>query len=428
MIFLLLLLCTLKGFSQDLKYARFILDTLCSPAMHGRGYVQYGDKIASDFLVKEFENLGLKKISENYIQSFMVDVNTLPGELVVKLDKRVLRPGIDFLLDPSSPSIEGNFEIIALTEDDLLDEGKLIEVLKFSSGKIISISPAESSLNESQRKRADDVIGFLKYSPNHPASGIIIYTNDKLTWHGSTFQNARPIIVVQYDSKLSPRKIHLNIESELRNKYKTQNVLGLIEGTDFPDSVIVITAHYDHLGRMGKNTYFPGANDNASGVSIMLNIAKYYATNKIKPKYSILFIAFAAEEIGLLGSKFYTDNPILPLQKIKFLINLDISGTGDDGIQVVNGSIYKDKYDLMVKINEENKFLKEVKIRGSACNSDHCMFHQKDVPCFYIYTLGGIKAYHDIYDRAETLPFTEFENYFKLLIKFIDQLQLSSDN
>jgi aminopeptidase YwaD len=66
--------------------------------------------------------------------------------------------------------------------------------------------------------------------------------------------------------------------------------------------------------------------------------------------------------------------------------------------------------------------LKQIKIRGEACNSDHCLFHQKGVPCFFIYTLGGIQAYHDIYDRAETLPLTEYEDYFKLLVSFIKSL------
>ena len=84
--------------------------------------------------------------------------------------------------------------------------------------------------------------------------------------------------------------------------------------------------------------------------------------------------------------------------------------------------MYKDKFDLLTEINQQNNLVPDVKIRGAACNSDHCMFAQKEVPGFYIYTLGGIKAYHDIYDRPETLPLTEFEDYFNLIVEFIDQL------
>src|SRR5690606_32142640 len=99
-----------------------------------------------------------------------------------------------------------------------------------------------------------------------------------------------------------------------------------------------------------------------------------------------------------------------------------ISGTGDDGIQVVNGSVYPRKFEKLKNINDSEQLLKEVKVRGEACNSDHCMFHRKGVPSFFIYTLGGIQAYHDVNDKAETLPLTEFEDYFRLITRFIDEL------
>ncbi len=186
------------------------------------------------------------------------------------------------------------------------------------------------------------------------------------------------------------------------------------------DSLIVFIGHYDHLGAMGENTYFPGANDNASGIAMMLNLAKYYSENK--PEFNTAFIAFGAEEVGLLGSRHFTEHPLFELDKIKFLINFDLAGTGDDGIQVVNGSVYRDKFDRLRTINDEMDLLPQIKIRGEACNSDHCFFHRKNVPLFYIYTLGGIKAYHDIYDVAATLPLTEFEDYFILITEFVESL------
>jgi Zn-dependent M28 family amino/carboxypeptidase len=186
------------------------------------------------------------------------------------------------------------------------------------------------------------------------------------------------------------------------------------------DSLIVLTAHYDHLGMMGSKTIFPGANDNASGTALLLSLVKHYAAQP--QKYTIVFIAFAGEEIGLIGSGYFTENPVFPLTKIKFLVNFDMAGTGDDGIQVVNGKIYQSKFDLLTKLNNEGSLMKQVKIRGEACNSDHCMFHSKGVPCFFIYTLGGIQAYHDVYDKADTLPFTDFEDYFRLITAFIAKL------
>ena len=102
---------------------------------------------------------------------------------------------------------------------------------------------------------------------------------------------------------------------------------------------------------------------------------------------------------------------------------MDIMGTGEEGITVVNGSIYKSEFDLLKEINLTNAFINDVKIRGKSANSDHYHFSEKGVKAFFIYTMGGIKAYHDIYDRPETLPLNAFENVFKLITKFGERLQ-----
>ena len=103
------------------------------------------------------------------------------------------------------------------------------------------------------------------------------------------------------------------------------------------------------------------------------------------------------------------------------MINFDLAGTGDDGIKVVNGKVYQDKFNLLTQLNDKNQLLPAIEIRGEACISDHCMFYRKGVPSFYIYTLGGISAYHDIYDIPSTLPLTEFEDYFKLITLFVEE-------
>ena len=268
-------------------------------------------------------------------------------------------------------------------------------------------------------KKIDEYIQFLKYSSQITTKGVILYTDEKLNWKCSIKQNIRPIVIVKKELDLSNvNSIEITIDAEFIKKYETQNVIGLINGTSGSDSMIVVLAHYDHLGKIGKEIYFPGANDNASGVAMILNLAKYYSVNR--PKYTMVFIALSAEELGLLGAKAFIDDPLIELSKIIFLINFDLAGTGDEGIKVVNGSAYKDKFDLLTSINQQQQLLPKVAIRGAACNSDHCFFYQKGVPCLYIYTLGGIQAYHDIYDKYETLPLTEFVDYCKLMIQFFD--------
>ncbi|WP_276374151.1 M28 family peptidase [Chryseolinea sp. H1M3-3] len=407
--------------AQDLTYAKEVIRNLCDESMKGRGYVENGDKSAAAYIATEFEKAGLKKYSKTYFQHFTTPVNSFPGEMTLFINGKKLKPGEDFLIDPGSPGISGKFSVVSFNADDLLKNEVWISKMKSAASKFIIVEAFDKTkYNSEQVKQLNEIISFLKYSKENPAQGTIIMTTDKLTWSGSTELYSTPSFMVKLESATEEIKsIEVSAENKFLKNHQTQNVIGYIEGTN-KDSLLVFTAHYDHLGMMGKETMFPGANDNASGVSMLLNLVKHYAAQK--PKYTMVFIAFAAEEIGLVGSTYFTEHPVFPLKKIKFLINFDLAGTGDDGIQVVNGKVYQQKFDQISKLNEEGMLLKQVKIRGEACNSDHCMFHSKGVPCFFIYTLGGIQAYHDIYDRPETLPLTEYEDYFTLLVKFIQTL------
>ncbi len=423
-VFLLLWLNSLIStgcLAQDITYAKEVIRNLCAESMKGRGYVENGDKNAAIYIAKEFETAGLKRYSKTYFQHFTTPVNSFPGKMTLFINGRKLKPGDDFLIDPGSPGVSGKFMVESFKADDLLNNEVWIPKMKGAASKFIVVEAFDKTKYSSdQVKQLNDIISFLKYSKENPAHGTIIMTNDKLTWSGSTELFLKPSFSVKAGVTAEEIKaIEVSVENKFFKNHQTQNVIGYIEGTK-KDSLLVFTAHYDHLGMMGKETMFPGANDNASGVSMLLNLVKYYAAQK--PEYTMVFIAFAAEEIGLVGSTYFTSHPAFPLKKIKFLINFDLAGTGEEGIQVVNGKVYQQKFDLISKLNEDGKLLKQVKIRGEACNSDHCMFHSKGVPCFFIYTLGGIQAYHDIYDRPETLPLTEYEDYFKLVVEFIQML------
>ena len=420
-VFISLLAIHLNCKSQQVPYAREVISKLCSTAMKGRGYVENGDRNAANFIAEEFGKAGLKKYSKSYFQHFNTPVNSFPGKMSLVVNGKKLIPGEDFLIEPGAPGITGKFSVETLNADDLLSDDLWMPKVRSASAKFIVVNPYDKAkYSADQIKRINEIISFLKYSKDNPVKGAVILTNDKLTWSGSTELFSKPSFTVKATAVSEPiTTIDASVENKFLKNHETQNVIGYFEG-EKKDSLIVFTAHYDHLGMMGTETMFPGANDNASGVSLLLNLIKHFSATK--PKYTIAFIAFAAEEIGLVGSSYFTAHPVFPLSKVKFLINFDLAGTGDDGIQVVNGKIYQQKFDLISKLNDEGKLLKQIKIRGEACNSDHCMFHSKGVPCFYIYTLGGIQAYHDIYDRAETLPLTEYQDYYTLLVKFIDTL------
>jgi aminopeptidase YwaD len=419
-VFLLKLAMAWQCHAQQVEYARKVIATLCSDSMRGRGYVGNGDRNAAEYLASEFEKAGLKKYNKTYFQTFTTPVNSFPGNMSLTVNGTILKPGEDFLIDPSSPGVSGSFQVQMLTTEDLLNNGWL-QKIKEASSKFVCIEVFDKTkFSADEQKRLNEIISFIKYGKDNPAKGTLVLTTEKLTWSVATELFYKPAFTVNSKSISQPiTTLEISVENKFLKDHRTQNVIGYLEGSR-SDSLVVFTAHYDHLGMMGRETIFPGANDNASGVSMLLNMMRHFSNTK--PNYNTVFIAFAAEELGLIGSSYFTSHPLFPLNQIKFLINFDLAGTGDDGIQVVNGKIYQQKFDMMVRLNEQDKLLKQVKIRGEACNSDHCTFYAKGVPCFYIYTLGGIQAYHDIYDRAETLPLTDYKDYFALLIKFVETL------
>lgn len=366
-VILFILICCKPAFAQDISYAKKTLNKLTSPDLWGRGYTNNGMGKAADFIEKEFIKMGMNPIQ----QTFSFPVNTFPRSMELKVNGKRLAPGSDFIVDQASKGIK--------------QAGRLI---KLDSGQFVS---------ESQQLR--------------------LVIQSKLTWSvASKVDDITTVLVKKESIAGEPNSFEAKIDNEFINEFNATNVYATIKGTKYPDSIIAITAHYDHLGGMGKNTYFPGANDNASGVSLLLSLAKFYVKNP--PPYTIAFICFGAEEAGLIGSRYFTENPLVSLSKIRFLFNLDLVGTGDAGATVVNATIHPKEFSILKTINERGNYLIKINARGKAANSDHYFFTEKGVPSFFLYTQGGISAYHDINDRAETLPFTVYENLFKLLMDF----------
>ena len=409
--------------AQDISYAKDIVNELASAKYNGRGYVKKGEANAASFIASEFQRLGLKAFSDNYFQKFNIQVNTFPKDIKLVVDGKSLQPGSDYMVDAGSTSSKGKFNPVWISKKELLNPNILRSKIDETKENFLIIDNTMKR-DSTAEKDIKEILQLLKYSPNINISGIIELTQQKLTWNAATYTLPHPFIQLQVDSCETDTiiTIETSIQNKFFDKYQTQNVVGYLNGTVQTDSFIVFIAHYDHLGKMGNDIYFPGANDNASGIAMLLSLARYF--NQHPPTCSIVFIALGAEEAGLLGAKYFTEHPLFNLNRIKFLINFDLAGTGDLGIQVVNGTVYKDKFDMLCEINKEEDLLPQIKIRGEACNSDHCMFHRKGVPCFYIYTLGGINAYHDLNDRAETLPLTEFSDYLKLITIFVYKLNI----
>lgn len=417
-LFTLFLFCANVLFAQPVKYARSIIDTLCSERYHGRGYVNDGDLKAAKFIDKEFAKAGLKPLNGKYTQKFGFTINSFPGEMRVSAEGINLIPGKDYIVELYSRGIKGNFKITPITKNDFINDRKMERLLKRKLTDHFLLVDLSELDNNQKHKLQEELFVYKEV-----AAGMILLNDKKLTWGAGNYFSTLPIIEVLKSSwPANTKNISVNIESKMIDNHEAFNVIAQIPAAQPSDSFIVFTAHYDHLGRMGANTIFPGANDNASGTSMLLSLANTYA-KKTSAKYNYLFIAFAAEEMGLLGSKYFTENPTIDLKKIKFLINLDLMGTGDEGITVVNANANQKQFDKLVEINKNKNYLTVVKPRANAQNSDHYPFTQKNVPAVFIYAMGGIQAYHDIYDKSETLPLTKFNELHNLITDWVETIK-----
>jgi aminopeptidase YwaD len=402
--------------AQDMNYTSQVLDKLTSVELAGRGYVEDGHLKAATYIAGEFEKAGLKKFEKTYFQNFSLEVNVFPGAMEVQLQKDIaLKPGVDYIVGANSPSLEGYFKLVLIDSAVVADAKRLKKMSQMDYSKeFIILDDSKVVLPEHK-----EFYKFFLQNP-WPSAGIIILNDKKLTSDIAATQSTQVTLhITRKAMMVADKVIYVNIQSEVK-KVKTQNVLGYVSGTQYPDSFVVISAHYDHLGKMGAATYFPGASDNASGTSMLLNLAQYYAKNPAK--YSVVFMAFSGEEIGLLGSMYYVEHPLFPLKKIKFLFNIDIMGDAADGITLVNGTVMASEYNKINAINDAKKYIPSIQKRGEAAISDHYPFYTKGVRCFFAYSRGKITAYHDVNDTKAGLPLTNYQGCFQLFKDFIAAL------
>lgn len=400
--------------AQDTSFARATMDTLCSPYFAGRGYVDKGAEKASDFISAEFKKNKLERLhgESGYFQKFEMAANTFPSKLYFAVDRKEWKPGQDYLIDPSSPGISRQPLRLYYVTDSFIEHFAQIK-------NRLAMQPFALVIDEGWlKKRKDDSTIRERLAGANPTA--YIYLKDKLIWDAAQKVGPTPIIWVKKAGFPKYAKgVILEIENEFIPKNPMRNVIGYVKGKKYPDSFFVFSAHYDHLGRMGADAYFPGANDNASGVAMLLDLAHYYSQPENQPDYSIVFIAFTGEEAGLVGSTYYTKNPLFPLNKISFLINLDLEANGQDGMMVVNGAVFTHDYNRLDSLNKAHNYLKEIKKRGKAANSDHYPFFVNGVRCFYVYLLGEYPYYHDIYDTPEKPTLKGYLGAFHLLTDFV---------
>lgn len=416
---LLLLFGFYSGYAQRVKYAQSIIDTLCSPYFEGRGYTHEGHLKTSTFLKVTFEEMGIKPLINNsFLHDFHLNVNTFPDQVEIKKNGTVLPTGRDYIISPDFPSMNiEDREVVVATEDDLLSNRKYKHLIRaiWKGDKILVVDTIGK--NEKAQKRLAKI---LKKYPHI----VHFETVKKLTWSVSRTQSKKGKVYILPSVLSTGDHVSLNIEAWFREGYGASNVAGMIPGTERPDSMIILTGHYDHLGAMGSEAYIPGANDNASGIAMILDMAQYFLDNP--PRYTVVFVAFGAEEAGLVGSYHFVKDMagFLDPKKIRFVVNMDLMGSGQEGIMAVNGAVFNEEYALLEKINNDKNYLTQTKKRGKAANSDHYFFSEAGIPAFFFYLMGPYHYYHDIDDNAENLRLNEkyYNGSFLLIRDFIQAL------
>ncbi len=395
-------------------FARPIIDTLCSAHFFGRGYNKDGVTKAADYLKDQLRSMELgPAFGNSYFQPLDHKVNVFTGTTRFAVGKTYQVLGKDFIQDPASGSFNQMVRARHITLPKKLEEDFIRDLYAQHPEKSVALCISY----ENWKACEDRELYKMLLTQAYP---LVVHNMDRLVWGGSTRASRFPIIYTRSKRIRDGKMLRFSVTQQ-RQDFRSRNVAGLIQGTEFPDQYVILSAHYDHLGGLDENVYIPGANDNASGTAAVLNLAKLLRKNP--PKYSVIVMFFAGEELGLLGSKYFVDQKSIPLEQIKFVLNLDLLGTGDEGFTVVNGTVFPEWMEILEAANEKlNDPLMPIKLRGEAANSDHYWFSKNGVPAFFIYTMGGITAYHDIYDKAKTLPLTRYNDMIHMLEHFVHSI------
>jgi hypothetical protein len=210
---------------------------------------------------------------------------------------------------------------------------------------------------------------------------------------------------------------------------KGMNVIGFLDnGAAY---TIVIGAHFDHLG-LGtdhnsldanpEGKIHNGADDNASGTSGVMELARYYSSNKIKEKYNFLFMCFSGEELGLLGSKKWCDNPTYPLEKINYMINMDMIGRLNDSTKKIIVYGVGTAPDFVPLIDNMKSDLIVKKDSAGIGPSDQTSFYLKDIPVLHFFT-GQHSDYHKPSDDADKVNYAGEKKVLEYIIKLEEETE-----
>lgn len=417
--------------AQDSNYVRKNLAVLTSHDMYGRGGAHDGELKAATYIREQLVAVGAMPLGENGFQKWTTKAHKMEGKVSMSVKGKELSPFWDYRIAPYSHSLNRNDIPVIRVDASLLVDTPALE--QFIAANLARLKTGMVYIDGVKWKHQKDIpaakvqkaLRALTYNNPFQSAGIMVGVDKELPVWGlsnTDFErNYAYIYVIRSRFPKSVKTVSVHFQNEFYTKH-TQNVCFAIEGTTHPDEYVILTAHYDHLGCMGDSVIFYGAHDNASGVCAVMDFARHYS--KQLPRYTTLFLLFSGEESGLKGSKYFVEHPLVPLEKVKMVINIDMFCGGDEGITMVNsdGESTKDFYNNMVKLNDENHYIAQVKPRTNAANSDHYFFSQH-CPAIFIYTMGGqYGGYHHFTDTCDRCGLGCYNNLFSLIKETLEKL------
>ncbi len=419
------------------------IKALSADSMQGRKSGQPGGAMGEDYIASKFKEWGVEPAGDEgtYFQTFTVEHRNVGQgavfEIITAAQKRSFYYGDDWRVQRFSGSGGFMAEIVFvgygihapdLGYSDYTDvdvRGKLVMLTNGAPNKIASKLGEEGEMSQriaaAQERGALGVVGFpFSSSPNsyfYLASSKENYDPDFVLL--SMERRAADFIFKDLDTDLRPLfqamdggkpqsfltgvKAHVGVHAEYDPERETRNVLAKITGSDkkLRDEYVVIGAHMDHLGMTPQGEVYNGANDNASGTAVVMEIARIMQLDKQKPKRTVVFGLWAGEEQGLLGSYHYCDHPTLPIAHTVMYINMDMVAHGSGNVNF-RGEYYAPDVWETVKTNLPEAILEYTRGgRGGPGGSDHTPFLAKGVPAFSVMTQGTHLKYHRTRDDSD---------------------------
>ena len=399
--------------AQDMAHYKRIVKALSSARYQGRGYAKNGANKAGKYLQKEYWKAG---VDEVVLQPFTININTFPGNMEMWADGKKLQAGVDFSMSEYSPGVKGEFPVYH------------VDTLNFDADRMYADLQQPEYANAlvccdfwfSYHHRKD--FARLQKKGEGTNAGLLQTWTSPIKFYKAYGEKVRdvPIVWITPEAAKDVKSVRLNVENKFMENVELFNVIAKVSGYRH-DSCYVFTAHYDHLGNLGKKVFYPGANDNASGTAALVTLAAYYAQHR--PPYDMYFLSFSGEDANLRGSEFFANNPIVPLEQIRYLFNIDMIGdnnpvqyceVSDEGMR---------GYRLFEQINGQKQYFKALNRGDLAANSDHYPFAKRHVPCIFLENQEGtaFPYYHTIYDDWQHAVFDSYEPVFRLVTNFIER-------